>query len=59
MSIPSSIPTNPIIKNLENMISKAQEEILYWKGHHANAVEENEMLLKKLKDLECKLKERE
>lgn len=59
MSIPSNIPTNPLIKNLENMISKAHEEILYWKGNHADAVEENEVLLKKIKDLEWKLKEKE
>ena len=59
MSIPNSIPTNPIIKNLENMISKAHKEILYWQRHHADAIEEIAGLEKKIKGLECKLKVKE
>lgn len=59
MSIPSSIPENPIIKNLESMVSKAHTEIDYWKGNHAKTLEENDSLKQEIKELKCKLKEKE
>ena len=59
MSIPSSLPSNPIIKNLEDMVSKAHIEIDYWKNNHAKALKENDYLKSEIKELKCKLKEKE
>lgn len=66
MSIPSSIPGSPVIKNLESMISKAQKEIEYWVENHATAIKdiaalENEVIVLKerIKELQCKLEEKE
>ncbi len=52
MSIPSKIPTNPMIVRLEKELKKAHEEIKYWVQNHADAVEE-------IEELKCKLKEKE
>ena len=66
MSIPSSIPGSPVIKNLESMGSKAQKEIEYWVSNHATAIKdiailENEIIVlkEKIKELQCKLEEKE
>jgi regulator of replication initiation timing len=55
MSIPSKIPTNPIIDRLEKELKKAHAEINYWRDNHADATKENNGLLKELEELKCRL----
>ena len=59
MSIPSSLPSNPIIKNLEQMVTKAQKEIYYWRNNYSKVEEENDSLKSEIEKLKCKLKEKE
>ena len=66
MSIPSSLPVSPVVKNLESMVSKAQKEVEYWVSNHATAIKdiailENEIIVlkEKIKELQCKLEEKE
>ncbi len=59
MSIPSSLPSNPIIKNLEQMVTKAQKEIDYWRNNYSKVEEENDSLKSEIEKLKCKLKEKE
>jgi hypothetical protein len=59
MSIPSKIPTNPMILRLEKELKKAHGEIEYWVKNHADALEDIVGLEKKIEDLKCELKEKE
>ena len=70
MSIPSSLPVNPILARLEKELKKAHGEIEYWVRNHADAIEDLAKketdhgravveLEKQVKELECKLKEKE
>ena len=59
MSIPSSIPRAPLIKNLESMVSKARNEVDYWRNNHAETLKTIEALEKEIEELKCKLKEKE
>lgn len=55
MSIPSKIPTNPIVDRLEKELKKAHAEINYWVQNHSDATKENEILSKEIEELKCKL----
>jgi len=70
MSIPSNLPVNPILVRLEKELKKAHGEIEYWVRNHADAIEDLEKreaeydkdvvkLAKQIKELECRLKEKE
>jgi len=59
MSIPSKIPTSPVLLRLEKELQKAHGEIKYWVQNHADALEDIDGLERKIKELECKLKEKE